>query len=559
MRGPRSLLLLAAFASLVLDIAVVEAARKTTPPKAEPVYRSFDGKPIAHSCRAEVGDLEGLKAALIAHARALIGFKEKLRSGVYSVPKSAQTHLNTLPPQTILDTIRQKLHRIDGSRDGADRDVRSVALIYDTGVAEGQYSVCVWLISPDGLEAAASVPLPPQAFAELVRDDLGVTARAAARAPSPRRNAPSKAREKRQSVAATPPADPSAAADHPEPRSTTITLADAADVLLPPAIRETLSAAHNFNRVVILPAADLGTVPFAALPLGDRPLIGQAAVVILPDVAALLASDENPHSYAATLAELKPLVIGNPDLSQDPEWVFQSLPGAELEANRVAQIGEAVPLIGARATRGNVLNAFSDRPELIYFATHGISDGVNPMDGSFLALRNGHLFARDIKGLRRFYGSEAHPLVVMSACQTGLGKVFEGGVFGLARAWHHAGAWQVVMSLWNVDDDATAALMTRFMTYHAAGRRFRQDPLQKLGLEKAMKVVTDPAWKASRHQAFELVSERNQMLPGRFFDKPRHGAEFDLQAAVLASRKDNLDPALWAGFVLYGLPTMQRN
>ena len=39
------------------------------------------------------------------------------------------------------------------------------------------------------------------------------------------------------------------------------------------------------------------------------------------------------------------------------------------------------------------------------------------------------------------------PLVVMSACQTGLGKVFEGGTFGLARAWCHAGSSQIVTSL----------------------------------------------------------------------------------------------------------------
>ena len=53
----------------------------------------------------------------------------------------------------------------------------------------------------------------------------------------------------------------------------------------------------------------------------------------------------------------------------------------------------------------------------------------------------------------------------MSACQTGLGKVFDVGNTGLTRAWHSAGASNVVMSLWNVHDDATKLLMTKFIEF----------------------------------------------------------------------------------------------
>jgi CHAT domain-containing protein len=104
-------------------------------------------------------------------------------------------------------------------------------------------------------------------------------------------------------------------------------------------------------------------------------------------------------------------------------------------------------------------------------------------------------------------------MVVMSACQTGLGKTFDAGVFGLARAWWQAGSPQVVMSLWNVDDAATNDLMTDFI-----GR-----------------VVADRA--APSGSRLTLAHEQA------------------LRQAMLASRERNADPALWASFALFGMPT----
>jgi CHAT domain-containing protein len=74
-----------------------------------------------------------------------------------------------------------------------------------------------------------------------------------------------------------------------------------------------------------------------------------------------------------------------------------------------------------------------------------------------------HLYAREIRDL----ALKSQPLVVMSACQTGLGKVFPGGVFGLARAWYYAGAPQIVTSLWNINDAATNVLMSHFIRARA--------------------------------------------------------------------------------------------
>lgn len=80
------------------------------------------------------------------------------------------------------------------------------------------------------------------------------------------------------------------------------------------------------------------------------------------------------------------------------------------------------------------------------------------MDNSFLALTGGRLTARRIQDLYL----ERMPIVVLSACQSALGGPLEAGIIGVARSFMIAGAINVVASLWNVEDEATSWIMTRF-------------------------------------------------------------------------------------------------
>ena len=519
------------------------ASARVKAPSDALVYRAFDGKPITHKCSP---NLNGLKRAMVTHARSLVGFKWKMRSGAYFVPKKARIALERQSASEILNRIRAKLNAIDGARrrpsrspSTSSKDTRTAALIYDVGAVDGQYSLCAWFVTSHGLEAAATVPLPPLPLAELVRSSMGVTALAEARMPVRRRKARRTPKAKR-SVRQQPVKTKRGVGDNSQAGPLVVTLADAADLVLPAPIRERLIRSGSdgptqtgFNRLLILPAADIGTLPFAALPVGDKHLIDHVAIVLLPDIDALLAKDFANPPQSGTLGSA--LVVGDPDLSRDRNWLFKPLPAAKSEAIRVGILTGAAPLIGGAATRKGILKALKKRPRLIYFATHGIADAVNPMDGSFLALKGGHLFGRDIKRLRSNLAREfVNPIVVMSACQTGLGKVFGGGVFGLARAWHYAGAWQVVMSLWNVDDEATQALMTRFMTSATSGARYR----------RARRVFRDTRTDRNIHR---------QRDPGL-----GSGIEFDLRTASIHTRRDYQNPALWAGFVHYGLPTMQQ-
>lgn len=98
--------------------------------------------------------------------------------------------------------------------------------------------------------------------------------------------------------------------------------------------------------------------------------------------------------------------------------------------------------------------------------------------GANTALRNGQvpdgrddgiLTARELSGLD-FRGVD---LVVLSACQSGLGEVTGEGVFGLQRGFKKAGAQTLMMSLWKVDDQATQLLMTEFYRNLLAGKSKR--------------------------------------------------------------------------------------
>jgi CHAT domain-containing protein len=103
---------------------------------------------------------------------------------------------------------------------------------------------------------------------------------------------------------------------------------------------------------------------------------------------------------------------------------------------------------------------------IIHLATHGLLDTVNPdLSGLVFSLfdkdgkpQNGFLKLQDTYNLHL-----PAELVVLSACQTGLGKELKGeGLIGLTRGFMYAGAKRVVASLWNVNDFATAELMGQF-------------------------------------------------------------------------------------------------
>lgn len=177
--------------------------------------------------------------------------------------------------------------------------------------------------------------------------------------------------------------------------------------------------------------------------------------------------DINPATRALRAASLDELRLEN----------FEDLPGTRTEVEQGAALlkdnGWIVQAImEAEADESNVKKIRS--PWLLHLATHGFfinsSPGINPM------LRSGLIFSgvnnqsafRDEDGVLTAYEAsglslDGTKLVVLSACETGTGELKNGeGVYGLQRAFMIAGANNIIMSLWKVDDTATQKLMSHF-------------------------------------------------------------------------------------------------
>jgi CHAT domain-containing protein/tetratricopeptide (TPR) repeat protein len=212
------------------------------------------------------------------------------------------------------------------------------------------------------------------------------------------------------------------------------------------------------TRLVLVPHAELHYVPFAALTGGEgrgQFLIERYEIVVTPSASVWLALGDRPRGRATG---------GVLAFAPRPE----DLPASQSEVAAIARLagGAARVLIGNAATE-SVLRHEASGYRVIHLATYGVLNKQNPLF-SFVELASGgaddgRLEVHEVYGL-----SLAADLVVLSACQTGLGSGALADVpagddwVGLTRAFLHAGAANVVATLWPVQDLATAALMERF-------------------------------------------------------------------------------------------------
>lgn len=157
------------------------------------------------------------------------------------------------------------------------------------------------------------------------------------------------------------------------------------------------------------------------------------------------------------------------DVRVGPNGTLPRLIFSRAEALAVLELekgSQPLSALGFDATRERVLDENLSKYRYIHFATHGLLNSEHPqLSGIILSMvdRNGRPQNGFLKLTEIYDLNLTADLVVLSACQTGLGKNVRGeGLIGLTRGFMYAGAQRVVASLWKVDDSATAALMTQF-------------------------------------------------------------------------------------------------
>jgi CHAT domain-containing protein len=277
------------------------------------------------------------------------------------------------------------------------------------------------------------------------------------------------------------------------------------------------------KRLMIVADGALHFVPFAALPVGNggtsstnrvpRPLIADHEVVNLPSVSALavirreVAGRQSAPRGVVVLAD--PVFMkddervtkgGAKDTAGDrPRWVTKHrsdestkdrqlvkaaaedtgvateelyvprLPGTRKEAEQIVAMvtaNERHLALDFAASRDTATSAELGQYRYVHFSTHGLLNSVHPeLSGVVLSLVNERGEAQDgfLRAHELFNLKLPAEVVVLSACQTGIGKNIRGeGLVSLTRGFMYAGAPRVVVSLWGVSDWGTTELMVRF-------------------------------------------------------------------------------------------------
>lgn len=269
-------------------------------------------------------------------------------------------------------------------------------------------------------------------------------------------------------------------------------------------IKPVESSLKKDKLVCIVPDKALSYLPFAAL------ISSQSGKYLVNEYEFMYAPSSTMFIRSSQLAARKKradetlLAVGNPRFSQD-KFPLADLPSAAREVRSIKDLYApgSLTLIGKDATK-SLVKAEIGQSDVVHLAVHSVVDEVSPMRSKLL-LADGPGGAGNSDGVleaHEIYGSElpnTH-LVVLSACETGVGRYYRGeGMMGLSRTFLAAEVPLVVSSLWRVDSESTADLMTEFHKHRRSHGLPSSKALQKA--QRAMANGTDERYRSPYYWA----------------------------------------------------------
>jgi len=259
--------------------------------------------------------------------------------------------------------------------------------------------------------------------------------------------------------------------------------------------------------VIFIPQGSLFQVPFPALQdANDNYLIQKHTILSAPSIQVLALTRQQRQKRSSQPSNSgKALVLGNPTMPSvslspgEPKRQLSPLPGAEAEARAIAPLLNTQAIIGAQGTKAAIVQKMP-QASIIHLATHGLPDNVRGLASAIALAPSGNddglLTAEEIFNMKL----QAN-LVVLSACNTGEGRITGDGVIGLSRALISAGVPSVIVSLWRVPDAPTAELMQLFY------QNLQNNPNKAQALRQAMLTTMKTHPQPRDWAAFTLIGE----------------------------------------------------
>ena len=235
---------------------------------------------------------------------------------------------------------------------------------------------------------------------------------------------------------------------------------------------------ESVRKIVVVSDSYTALLPYSSLHHPEKGFLGdKISFQLMPSLLTMGVLDQLPDANVVRLpADAQGMCIaGNPSVPQfiynKETWNLGKLPHAKREAEWVAHILKATPILEEQATKTAILMRIMSA-KVIHLATHGNASSGFLAFGAMVSVGNDKmvdarsvlLYPEDVEEL-----NISPALVVLSSCDSGRGMVKADGIQGMARAFILAGAQAVLTTLWRVPDESAAIFMQFFYQYMVDG------------------------------------------------------------------------------------------